>query len=112
MLLRVAPIALLVLACAASAAASPADHVRQADAKALVLQVGDLPHGFGVEQGHYVTNAQLAETSSTKKDYGKLGRLTGYYTAYTTIGLGGLTAVSSFASISRSARSAMLFAVR
>jgi hypothetical protein len=92
-------LALVVLLLALSAAAASAGHGRVPDPKAMVLQLNDLPTSFDREQGHYVTNAQLVEEAATHKDYVKLGRLTGYYTAYTSIGLGGITAVSSFASI-------------
>jgi len=67
----------------------------------MVLQLGDLPTGFGLYQRHYVSNALLIATTSTHKDYRKLGRLIGYYTAYSTLGVGGVTAVTSFASIYR-----------
>ena len=44
----------------------------------MVLQLGDLPDGFGLDSGHYVSNADLVKSSSTRKDYRKLGRLTGH----------------------------------
>ena len=94
-----AAIGLLATATPAAAAAIHRPQSARPDTKAMVIQLRDLPTGFGLEQGHYVSNTQLVETTSTNKDYRKLGRLTGYYTAYTTLGVGGLTAVSSFASI-------------
>jgi hypothetical protein len=89
---------LLLLPAALPTAASAAQS-RTPDPRAMVLQLGDLPASFDRAQGHYVSNALLVEESGTHKNLAKLGRVTGYYTAYTAIGLGGLTAVSSFASI-------------
>jgi hypothetical protein len=94
--------ALLLLAVAAPAVASSVPRRQgnvNADPKLLVLQPVDLPGSFERDDGHYVTNAQLDATSSIPKDYHRLGRLTGYYASYSTIAIGGLTAVSTFASI-------------
>jgi hypothetical protein len=94
-----AVVALPLLVAAGTAAASPA--YRGGDPRTIVLQLVDLPSGFDRDAGHYVTNTELAATTTTHKDYRKLGRLSGYYTSYSAIGIGGLTAVSSFASIYR-----------
>jgi hypothetical protein len=92
-------VAVLATAAPTTAAASQGSMARLPDTKSMVLQLRDLPTGFGVDQGHYVSNAELVETTSTNKDFHKLGRLTGYYTAYSTLAVGGVTAVSSFASV-------------
>ncbi|MBV8080530.1 MAG: hypothetical protein JO186_09175 [Actinobacteria bacterium] len=87
-------VALLIIAAPASASVG-----HRADPKALVLQLSDLPNGFGRDSGRYVTNAQLDAERTTHKDFRKLGRLSGYYTSYSAIAVGGVTEVSSFASI-------------
>lgn len=86
---------LAVPAGAASARRAQAD----GGAKAMVLSLSDLPPGFDLDDGHYVSNAELNGKSSTRKDYRKLGRITGYNASYTTIAIAGLTAVVAFASI-------------
>jgi hypothetical protein len=90
---------LIALFLAAFPAAATAGHPGTPDPKAMVLQLNDLPAMFDREDGHYVSNTLLDEEAATHKDFEKLGRLTGYYTAYTAIALGGLTAVTSFVSI-------------
>ena len=96
-------LAVVLLLSVAAPAASSSIHQRQsrstADPKRLVLQPIDLPSAFELDDGHYVTNAELAATSAIRKDFHSLGRLTGYYASYTTIAVGGITAVSTFASI-------------
>jgi hypothetical protein len=94
-------LALALVLLAALPAAASAAHRRTPDPRAMVVKLSDLPASFDRAQGHYVSNALLVEESATHKDFEKLGRVTGYYTAYTAIGLGGLTAVTSFASIYR-----------
>jgi hypothetical protein len=85
------------LAVVASIAVPSAQGVRS-DAKAMVLQLGDLPAGFGVDRGDYVSNAELA-TQNLHKNYAKLGRLTGYDVLYTKLGVTGMLGVDSWASI-------------
>src|SRR3954454_9677202 len=65
---------------AASAAGEPG-----AGAKRMVLQLSDLPQGFGVDRGSYVSNAELARQNA-HKDYEKLGRLPGYDVLYPNLG--------------------------
>src|SRR5579862_6976715 len=92
-------LALIVLLLTATSQAAAAGRLATPDPRAMVLQLSDLPSTFGREEGRYVTNTVLDEEAATHKDFTKLGRLTGYYTVYTAIALGGLTAVSSFVSI-------------
>jgi hypothetical protein len=88
--------ALLVAACALSTA-----DAARVNTKLMVLQLTDLPTGFGVDNGDYVSNAELA-TQNSKKNYRKLGRLTGYDVVYTKLGVTGLLGIDSFASIYKS----------
>ena len=76
------------------------------DTKAMVLQLSDLPHGFGRSQGVYVTNAYLDRVSAVNKDYEKLGRLAGYRVTYRRVGISGVLGVDAFASIYRSSSGA------
>ncbi|HZQ04098.1 MAG TPA: hypothetical protein VFA88_08760 [Gaiellaceae bacterium] len=85
-----------VLVLAAAASGASAQH--SIDTKAMVLQRSDLPSNFGTVLGRYITNSQLAATSPGK-NFRKLGRVSGYYIAYSTIALRGLTVVESFASL-------------
>jgi hypothetical protein len=89
---------LVVVLVSATIAAASAAGEPGAGAKRMVLQLSDLPHGFGVDRGSYVSNAELAR-QNTHKDYEKLGRLTGYDVLYTKLGVRGLLGVDSFASI-------------
>jgi hypothetical protein len=66
--------AILALVIAAPPASPQATAV---DTKQMVLRLGDLPAGFRLEQGRYVSNAQALK-ESPGKDYVKLGRITGY----------------------------------
>jgi hypothetical protein len=72
------------------------------DTRAMVIQLADLPTGFGVDQGSYVSNAELAKEGDSRKDYVKLGRLTGYNVTYKRPGLAGVLVLDAFASIYRS----------
>jgi hypothetical protein len=64
----------------------------------MVLELSDLPTGFAVDQAQTVANAEL-NAGDPPKNYRKLGRLTGYDATFTALGVGGLTAIDSFASI-------------
>jgi hypothetical protein len=72
------------------------------DTRTMVIRLADLPTGFGVDQGAYVSNAQLAKDGDTRKDYVKLGRLTGYNVTYKRAGFVGVLVLDAFASIYRS----------
>lgn len=72
------------------------------DTRTMVIQLADLPSGFGVDQGAYVSNAQLAREGDARKDYAKLGRVTGYNVTYKRPGLAGVLVLDAFASIYRS----------
>lgn len=83
----------------ASAVAAPhGRHAANARPQAMVLQLGDLPTGFAVQQSETVSNAELS-AGDPPKNYRKLGRLTGFDVTYEALGVGGLTAIDSFASI-------------
>ena len=72
------------------------------DAAVLVLQVTDLPAGFRLERGEFVSNAAAAaKKGSVPKDYQRLGRLTGYDATYTRQSPSGLFEVETSASIYR-----------
>jgi len=88
-------LSVLVLVAAGTAAGAQ----RTLDTKDMVLQRGDLPDKFGAILARYITNAQLAATTAPGKNLTKLGRISGYYIAYTTIAVRGLTVVESFASL-------------
>jgi hypothetical protein len=72
------------------------------DAQRMVLQLRDLPSGFGLDAGAYVSNAELTRQNTRHKDYRRLGRLTGYNVTYKRTGLAGVLGVNAFASIYRS----------
>jgi hypothetical protein len=93
--------ALAAVAAAAQAGMLPARPVSP-DTRTMVLQLGDLPNGFGVDQGAYVSNADLERQGDASKDYRKLGRLTGYNVTYKRPGLVGVLVLDAFASIYRS----------
>jgi len=76
------------------------------DARTMVLQLTDLPLGFDLDQGAYVSNAELTKHGDAAKDYGKLGRVTGYNASYRRPGLTGVLGVNAFASIYRSSTGA------
>ena len=94
------------LAVAAVPAATASTHPAGPDTKAMVLQLGDLPSGFGRDEGVYVTNAELAKLSDVNKDYRKLGRLAGYRAIYRRPGITGVLGLDVFASIYRSSAGA------
>jgi hypothetical protein len=72
------------------------------DTRRMVIQLADLPAGFGRDQGAYVSNAELAKQGDSRKDYVKLGRLTGYNVTYKRPGFTGVLVLDAFASIYRS----------
>jgi hypothetical protein len=76
------------------------------DARSMVLQQADLPGGFGLEHGKYVSNADLAKQGDAAKDYDKLGRLTGYDVSYQRRAARGMLGLDSFASVYRSSSGA------
>ena len=76
------------------------------DARTIVLQLADLPQGFGLDRGAYVSNAELAKQGDSNKDYVKLGRMSGYNVTYRRPGLAGVLGVDAFASIYRSSTGA------
>jgi hypothetical protein len=80
--------------------------VLRTDAKVMVLQLSDLPAGFGLQDGAYISNAQLMKRTSTRKDFRGLGRLTGYDVTYAKRGVAGVLGVDAFASIYRSEKGA------
>ena len=93
----VAALALLAsLAVVAPAAPAPGPGVVT---KAMVLTLRDLPPGYDLTTGHYVTNAELKRKDPAWKDYAQLGRIAGYNASYKTLGIGGMTAVDAFASV-------------
>jgi hypothetical protein len=79
-----------------------------ADPKAMVLRLADLPAGFGVTGGHYVSNVRAARESDgvTVADYRRWGRVSGYERAFTRQAFAGLAQVESSASIYKSAHGA------
>jgi hypothetical protein len=66
----------------------------------MVLQLSDVPSGFSLVRGRYVSNAQAAKETTVKKDYAKLGRINGYESEFTRHGapLVGILQVTSAAS--------------
>jgi hypothetical protein len=102
----VVAVSLVMLAVAAIAPTASARahrmHATRPDARTMVLQLTDLPLGFGLDQGAYVSNAELTKHGDSTKDYGKLGRVTGYNVSYRRPGLTGVLGVNAFASIYRS----------
>lgn len=100
-LLLGAVLALLASAFTASPGAAADRTQAEGKAKALVLQLSDLPIGFDIQGGRYVSNDELKQ-GDPPKDYSKLGRLTGYDVAFSTLAVGDITAVESFASIYKS----------
>jgi hypothetical protein len=97
LLLAVAVIALGTTA--ASGASAP-------DTKRMVLRLQDAPAGFEQTLGRYVSNKQAAVGSQVKKDYAKLGRITGYEATFEKSGLTGLLQINSSSSIYKTARGA------
>src|SRR5581483_7719099 len=75
--------------------------------KRMVLQRGDLPSDFGAVVGRYVSNSQVDATTAQHKNVDKLGRISGYYAAYSSIAVRGLTIVESFASLYERNRGAL-----
>jgi hypothetical protein len=96
----------LTLALAGGYFAATALPSSKPDTKVMVLQLRDLPTGFGLEKGHYVSNAEANRQATTKKDYARLGRITGYDAEYTKRGIAGLIQVDSTASLYKTARGA------
>jgi hypothetical protein len=88
--------ALAVLASPLEPARAAENAVRPAT---MILQLGDLPRGFDLEGARVVTNAELTRSGVNKKDYGRLGRVTGYDASYSALAVSGLTAVDAFASV-------------
>jgi hypothetical protein len=76
------------------------------DARSMVLQLVDVPGGFWLEHGRYVSNADLTRQGDAAKDYGKLGRLTGYDVSYQRRAATGMLGLDSFASVYRSSSGA------
>ncbi len=76
------------------------------DTRTMVLQLSDLPGGFGRAEGVYVTNAYLDRVSGVNKDYEKLGRLAGYRATYRRVGISGVLGIDVFASVYRSSAGA------
>lgn len=89
--------ALAALACLAIAA--PAASASGPPAKTMVLSLRDLPPGYDLTGGQYVSNAELKGKNPAWKDYRKLGRITGYNASYTTLGVTGVTEIDTFASL-------------
>jgi hypothetical protein len=98
--------AAVALAAAAVPAATAGVQPAGPDTRTMVLQLADLPGGFGRDEGVYVTNAQLDKLSDLNKDYRKLGRLGGYRVTYRRIGITGVLGVDAFASLYRSSSGA------
>jgi hypothetical protein len=73
---------------------------READPKRMVLQLRDLPTGFGRTSAHYASNARAARESKgiTLADYRRLGRITGYEAEFRREQIVGLIYVQSTAS--------------
>ena len=98
--------AVAALAAASISAAGAGVQPAPPDTRAMVLQLSDLPNGFGRAEGVYVTNAYLDRVSGVNKDYEKLGRLAGYRVTYRRVGISGVLGVDAFASIYRSSSGA------
>jgi hypothetical protein len=104
---RVLPVvvALAVVAVCASAATAVD---RQDATRAMVLQLGDLPAGFGVDERRQVDNATAAREAEYEDlaDFKRWGRLSGYEATFTREGLTDLLQVVSAASMYRTVRGA------
>jgi hypothetical protein len=83
---------------APAAVAASASHP---SARSMVLQLSDLPAGFGLAHAEVVSNADLTAKDPAWKDYRQLGRITGYNASFTGFGVGGVTAIDTFASVYR-----------
>jgi hypothetical protein len=93
--------AMLVFAVGQAGAAKSSD-----DPKAMVLRLIDLPVGFGLEDGYYVSNAKAAKEASGQAslaDFIRWGRINGYEANLTREALLGLIRVQSRASTYRTA---------
>lgn len=88
-----ASVTLVFVAGASGATATP-------NPKRMVLQLSDVPSGFSLVRGRYVSNAQAAKETTVKKDYAKLGRINGYESEFARHGvpLVGILQVTSAAS--------------
>jgi hypothetical protein len=82
----------LALAAAAAPASRPSP-------RSMVLQLSDLPAGYGLAHAQVVSNADLKAKDPAWKDYRKLGRITGYNASFTGFGVGGVTEIDAFASV-------------
>jgi hypothetical protein len=103
-----APVVLVVIAAAGlpGAAATAPTSSSATDPKALVLQLRDVPAGFERTTGRYVSNAQANRESSVKKNYAKLGRITGYEAEFEKEAILGILQISSTASTYKTAAGA------
>ncbi|MBA2463027.1 MAG: hypothetical protein H0V45_14915 [Actinobacteria bacterium] len=76
------------------------------DPKTMVLQLRDLPAGFARTSARYVSNTQANRESKVKKDYAKLGRVTGYEAIFQKEATTGIINVNSSAGAYKTARGA------
>lgn len=95
-------------ALAALTAAAVADAAAAADPRAMVVQLGDLPAGFALENREYVDNVEAARLSSgaSLADYVRWGRTNGYQAEYARKAPVGLVDVLTRTSTYKSAKGA------
>lgn len=72
----------------------------------MVLRLQDAPAGFELTRGRYVSNKQAAAETQVKKDYAKLGRITGYEATFEKSGLMGMLQFTSSSSTYRTPKGA------
>jgi hypothetical protein len=102
----VARLALLVALGATAGAATAAFAATAPDTKQMVLRLQDAPAGFERSSGRYVSNKQAAAETQVKKDYAKLGRITGYEAEFQKSGIVGLLQITASSSTYKTARGA------
>jgi hypothetical protein len=72
---------------------------RDADPKAMVLRLSDMPVGFSLDKGSHISNLEAARESQVSlAQYRRWGRVSGYQAEYSRGALVGLIDVTSAAS--------------
>lgn len=87
-------------------AASGAPAASAPDTKQMVLRLQDAPTGFERTRGRYVSNQQAAAETKVKKDYAKLGRITGYEATFEKGGFVGMLQITASTSTYKTPRGA------
>jgi hypothetical protein len=73
----------------------------------MVLRLSDVPTGFELTKGRYISNREATAGNPSHPDYGRMGRLNGYEATYDKAGgIFGMLEVVSTASIYRTAAGA------